>query len=188
MCRHPISLRYPAIELLTAALFTTGAMHFGIHWSLPAFLVLFAGLVALACTDLEHFLLPVRIVYPVLGLLAGLLFLAAAATGEWRHLLTAVACAALWFGAFFAINAINPRLLGFGDVRLVLIVGLGLGWLGVRFVFVGLFISSFLGALIGIVLIAIKRVDRAKPIPYGVFLALGTVIAIYLTPLIPARF
>lgn len=187
-CHTTISLRYPAIELLTAALFAGAAIHFGFDWSLPAVLVLFAGLIALACIDLEHYLLPLRIVYPVLGLLCGLLLLAAAVTGDWGHLLSAVVCAVVWFGVFFGIHALNPRLLGFGDVRLVLVIGFGLGWLGVRFVLVGLIASSFLGALAGLTMIAIKRGDRNTPIPYGVFLALGTILSVFVTPLVPGRF
>ena len=176
---QPISARYPFVEFCCAALFVGAALRFGWDWALPAFLVLLAGLLVLACTDLEHFLLPVRIVYPLLAGVAGLLILAAAATGHWHRLIIAVICAAASFGFFFAINFVNPRWLAFGDVRLSAVIGLGLGWLGAGYVLLGFFLANLLGAAIGIGLIATKRMDRKSHIPFGVFLALGTAVTVF---------
>ena len=68
-CRHcgvGISARYPAVELLTGLLFAAvGARFADDSWVLPAYLVFTAGLVALSVIDLEHFLLPNRVLYPV---------------------------------------------------------------------------------------------------------------------------
>lgn len=178
-CREPISARYPLVELLTASIFAAAALRFGWDWALPAFLVLLGGLLVLAFTDLEHFLLPVRIVYPVLAGVAGLLVLAAAATGHWHRLIIAAICAAASFGFFFLINFINPRWLAFGDVRLSLVIGLGLGWLGVGYVLLGFFLANLLGAVVGFALIATKRMDRKSHIPFGVFLALGAAVAVF---------
>ena len=181
-CRSPISIRYPLVEAATAALFAGAALRFGLDWALPAYLVLLAGLLALACTDLDQLVLPKRIVYPVLGLVGALLLLAAGVTGHWHDLFVAACCAAGWFAAFFALNAASPRALGFGDVRLAPLLGLGLGWLGVRFVLLGFFAANLLGAVVGIGLIASKRIRRDSPIPYGVFLALGTGLAVFAGP------
>ena len=126
-------MRYPLIEAATAGLFAGVAARIGFSWTLPAYLVLAAGLLALACTDIEHLLLPKRIVYPVLGLV-GTLLLAAA------------------------------------------------GWLGVRYVLLGFFAANLIGAVIGIALIASKRMSRQQQIPYGVFLAVGTLLAIFAGP------
>jgi leader peptidase (prepilin peptidase) / N-methyltransferase len=181
-CRSSISARYPLIEATTAGLFAGMAARFGFSWSLPAYLVLAAGLLALACIDLEHLLLPKRIVYPVLILVTALLVVAAAATHRWHALLVAGLCAIVWFIVFFAMNAISPRVLGFGDVRLAPVLGLALGWLGVRYVLLGFFAANLIGAVIGIALIATKQMSRQQQIPYGVFLALGTLLAIYAGP------
>ena len=62
-CHSPISARYPLVELGNAALFAAAAARLGFNWDLPAFLVLFAGLLALACIDLELLILPKLIVY-----------------------------------------------------------------------------------------------------------------------------
>jgi len=181
-------VRYPLVELAGGALFAGAAARLGYSWDLPAFLVLLAGLLALAGIDLEHLLLPKRLVYSTLGLVAGLLTLAAAIDGQWHRLLIAAICAVGWFIAFFALNAISPRLLGFGDVRLALVLGLGLGWLGVRYVILGFFAANLIGAVIGVALIATKRIQSDQPVPYGVFLALGTALAVFAGPEILAPF
>ena len=181
-CHLPISARYPLVELACAGLFAGTAARFGFDWALPAFLVLLAGLLALACTDLEHLVLPKRIVYPTLALVGVLLLLAAAVTDRWHNLLVAGLSAIAWFVVFFALNALSPRLLGFGDVRLAPLLGLALGWLGVRYVLLGFFAANVIGAVVGIALIATKRISRRQQIPFGVFLALGTALAIFAGP------
>jgi leader peptidase (prepilin peptidase) / N-methyltransferase len=178
-CQAPISIRYPLVELMTGVLFAGAALRLGYSWSLAPIQVLLAGLLALACTDLEHFLLPVRIVYPLLVGVGALLILAAAATGQWHRLFVAVICAVASFCFFFAINFVNPRWLAFGDVRLSPVIGLGLGWLGPGYALLGFFLANVFGAIVGIGLIAAKVMDRKSHIPFGVFLALGAAAAVF---------
>jgi len=187
-CHEPISVRYPLVELAGAALFAGAAARLGYNWDLPAFLVLLAGLLALSWIDIEHLLLPKRIVYPTLITVAALLVLDVLATGQWHRLLIASLCGAAWFAVFFALNALSPRLLGFGDVRLAPVLGLALGWLGLRYVLLGFFTANFVGAVIGVSLIVAKRIRRDQQIPYGVFLALGTAIALFAGPELLAPF
>jgi leader peptidase (prepilin peptidase)/N-methyltransferase len=181
-CRSPISVRYVLVELTGGLLFAGAADRLGFNWDLPAMLVLLASLLALACIDLEHMLLPKRVVYPSLLMVGGLLVLAAVMTGEWDRLLVAGICAAVWFSVFFIMNFISPRALGFGDVRLAAVLGLGLGWLGWRYVVLGFFSANFIGVVIGMTLIATKRMSRHQQIPYGVFLAMGAALAIFAGP------
>jgi leader peptidase (prepilin peptidase) / N-methyltransferase len=181
-CHSHISMRYPLVELASAGLFAGTAARFGFDWSLPAFLALFSGLLSLACIDLERYVLPKKIVYSVLGLVSILLFLAAAATGRWHDLAVAVISGAAWFAIFFALNASNPRLLGFGDVRLAPVLGMALGWLGVRYVVLGFFAANLIGLVVASSLIASKRIGRRQRLPYGVFLVLGTALAVFAGP------
>jgi leader peptidase (prepilin peptidase) / N-methyltransferase len=178
-CRAGISPRYILVEAFTALLFVGAAFRFGAHWDLPAFLVVLAGLLALAFTDLEHFLLPIRIVYPVLFMEAALLVLAAATTGQWSRLGVAAATGAVATALFYGIHFLNSKWMGFGDVRLSGVIGLALGWLGAGIALLGFFLGFLLGALVGVALILAKRIDPKSHIPFGVFLALGAFIAVY---------
>jgi leader peptidase (prepilin peptidase)/N-methyltransferase len=178
-CHNPISKRYPLVELACAALFGGAAAKFGFNWDLPAFLVLLASLLALASIDFERMLLPKLIVWPSVALVGTLLVLASALDHRWHDLLVAGICAAAWFLLFFALNFASPRYLGFGDVRLAPLLGLSLGWLGWEYVLLGFFVANLAGALVGVTLIAMKRMKRDQQIPYGVFLAFGTAFAIF---------
>jgi leader peptidase (prepilin peptidase)/N-methyltransferase len=175
-------MRYPLVELACGALFAGTAARFGRQWDLPAFLALFAGLLALSCIDVERMILPKKIVYPLTILVAALLLLAAAMAGKWHSLLIGVICGAAWFAVFLAMNLASPRILGFGDVRLSFVLGLSLGWLGVSYVLLGFFAANLIGAVVGIVLIATKRMDRQNQVPYGVFLAAGCAVAVFAGP------
>jgi leader peptidase (prepilin peptidase)/N-methyltransferase len=178
-CGEPISARYPLVELLTGVLFGAVAARFAHQaWPLPAFLVLTAGLVALSGIDIDHHRLPNKVVYPTLFAMAPLLVLAAAETGGWNHLLRAVLGGVIAFVILFGIHVVQPRGMGFGDVRLAGVIGAGLGWLSLGHVFVGLFLAFLTSAVIGIALIASGIKSRKDRIPFGPYLALGCVLAV----------
>jgi leader peptidase (prepilin peptidase)/N-methyltransferase len=177
-CLTSISVRYPAIEALTGALFALIAVRLGASWSLLPELAFVAGLIALASVDLERLLLPRAILYPTLALVAAGSVVAAAATGRWERLGVAALCGAAAFAFFFLVQSARPRWMGFGDVRLAALIGLALGWLGPWYVLVGLMAANLAGALIGLGLVAAGRATRATALPYGVFLAVGSLFAL----------
>jgi leader peptidase (prepilin peptidase)/N-methyltransferase len=146
-CHAPISLRYPAVEALVGALFAGVGLRFGISWTGVGEAALAAGLVVLAFIDLEHLLLPKKIVYATLTVVA-VVFVAGAATGtQWHRLLVAAISAVVPWALFFVINFVSPRAMGFGDVRLALLIGFGLGWLGAGYAFLGFIVASVLGSV-----------------------------------------
>ena len=177
-CASPISARYPVVEALTAGIFVLIAARFGPSWSLPGELAFAAGLLALAAVDLERYLLPRAILYPTAGIVAAALVVAAGAQGQWRRLGIAVACSAVCFALFFAINFVRPAWMGFGDVRLAALIGFAVGWLGAWYVVVAFFAANLAGALVGIGLMAAGRAGRRTALPYGVFLAAGSLFAV----------
>jgi leader peptidase (prepilin peptidase)/N-methyltransferase len=181
-CGAPISWQYPVVELLTAGLFAGVAGRFGYNWAVPAYLALFAGLVALSWIDVERMVLPKAIVYPVSILVAVLLLIPAGVYGAWHSYWVAWAFAGGWFLLFYLMWFASPRLLGFGDVRLAPVLGLSLGWLGWRYVVLGFFAANLIGAVIGIGMVVASKADRQSRVPYGVFLALGTAVAVFAGP------
>ncbi len=173
-CGASISVRYPLIELVTGVLFAAVGARFAHSWALPAFLVLTAGLVVLSVIDLEHYLLPNRIVYPVGFAGVPLLLFAAGLDHDWGAFGRALAGAAIAFACFFLLHVLVPNGMGFGDVRLSAILGGFLGWLGWSEIAAGLFAGFLYGALVGVVLIVTGARKRRQHIPFGPFLAAGT--------------
>jgi len=181
-CRHcgnRISVRYPLVELLTAALWVGLAQRFGATWELPPYLVLAAGLVALSLIDLDHFLLPNRVLYPTGFLMAGLFVIPALVDSQGNDYARGVFGGAAAFAVFFVIHVVSPRGMGFGDVRLSFVLGFALGWLSWGHVYLGLFLGFLLGAVVGTLLIAVGVRTRKDHVPFGPFLAAGAMVAIY---------
>lgn len=108
-CGEPISVRYPLVELLTGVLFVTAGLRFGYDWVLPAYLVFFASLVAITFIDLEHYIIPNRVLYPTLFIALPLLVLAAAQQDQWHNLEQALIGAAGAWAFFLVLHLISPR-------------------------------------------------------------------------------
>jgi leader peptidase (prepilin peptidase)/N-methyltransferase len=162
----------------TGLLFGAIAARIGADWELPAYLVLAGALVTLSVIDLRSFLLPNRIVFPLTGVSVVLLGLAGLAGGDGSTFLRALGGGAAAFAFFFVLHVVSPRSMGFGDVKLSFTLGLFLGWLGWGYVFVGLFLGFLYGAVIGVALIAFRLRTRKDHVPFGPFLAAGTLTAI----------
>ena len=181
-CGTAISPRYPLVELGTAVAFGLVAWRIGPHPQLAAYLVCSASLLALALIDVEHLRLPTRIVYPASAAVIALLLAASALLDQWHRIVVGGICAIAWLILFGAINLVSPRALGRGDVRLAPLLGFALGWLSVGAVVIGFFVANLVGSVVGVALLALHRLERRQPIPYGVFLAIGAGVAILFTP------
>ena len=177
-CGARISVRYPLVELGTAVLFVAAAVRLGATWQLPAFCVFFASLLAISVIDLDHYIIPNRVIYPTLAVTIPLLVVAAAADGSWDHLRNAAIGGVAGFAVLLAIHVAVPRGMGFGDVRLAGVIGMMLGWLGLRYLFLGLFLAFLLSSVIGVALIAARLRSRKDAVPFGPFMALGAVLAV----------
>ena len=177
-CKNPIPVRYPLVEAGCGVLFLVVAARFGASWELPAYLVLTAALLAISIIDLEHFIVPDRITAPLTVSALALLGLAALAEGDgWRFGRTLLGGVA-FFAFLLLLNILYPKGMGMGDVKLAFSLGLYLGWLGWGQVFLGGFLAFLLGAVVGVALIAMKIKSRKDFVPFGPFLALGTMLTI----------
>ncbi len=166
------------IAILCGALCGAVAAEYDDTWVLPAYIVVTITLVVLAVIDLEHFLLPNRIVYPLAFVSIALFALAAVGDDNWDAYTRGLLAGAIAFVIFFVLHMVSPRGMGFGDVKLSFVLGLSLGWLGWGEVFVGLFLGFLYGAFIGLALIITRIRARDQALPFGPFLAAGTMTAI----------
>lgn len=179
-CKTRIPVRYPLIEAGTGLLFGLTAWKLGLNPAAVVFAAFFWGLVVLTVIDLDHKLLPNRIVYPMF--VAGWLGLTVDALIRDRFgLLADAAIGALIFGGFFLLIAlIVPAGMGGGDVKLAFVLGTFLGYVGgPGVVLVGMFLSFLVGGVLGIAVMALGKGGRKTQIPFGPFLALGTALGIF---------
>ena len=168
-CQESIALRYPAVELVTGILFVACAWRFGLTLDAAVAAFFCAALVAVSATDLEHRIIPNRVVVPA----AAVVLLAQTAlhpSVEW--LIAGFGASAFLLAAALAY----PKGMGMGDVKLALLLGAMLG----RTLPVALMIGMLAGLLPSIVLVARHGVQARKMgIPFAPFLALGAVVALF---------
>jgi leader peptidase (prepilin peptidase) / N-methyltransferase len=168
-CGSRIGLRYPAVELVTGLLVAGCVLAFGVTLEALVAASFCAALVAVSATDVEHLIIPDRIVLPAAAaiLLARTLL---EPSPEWA--LAALGCALFLFLAVLAY----PAGMGMGDVKLALLLGAGLGRFGPVALAVGMLAALLPAAFL---LARHGSAGRKMAIPCGPFLALGGVVALF---------
>jgi leader peptidase (prepilin peptidase)/N-methyltransferase len=171
-CRHcgeTISARYPAVELLTAVCFIAVVLAQGISADLIALIPFTAVLIAVTFIDLEHKIVPNKIMGP--AAIYGLVTAVAFRTDMLPELLIAGAGA---FVFFLVAALIHPKGMGMGDVKLAGVMGLYLG----KLVIPALFIAFLVGAVVGVVLVMRHGMrSRKVGVPFAPFMALGAFVS-----------
>jgi len=202
-CGARISWRYPLLEFGTAILFLGLLWRFGFSWTLMAVVPFLCMLVALIFIDLEHMILPDIITLP--GALAGLLLsvwqdpvfyfdpllvdlVSKAVPVAWQDRAVAVCGSLLGLliggGLLWLVAEVYYRLrkmegLGFGDVKMMAMVGTFLGW---KYTLLTIFLGSFSGAILGMLYIRIRKLDLRHQLPFGVFLGLAAIVVLLFGP------
>ncbi len=176
--RAPTRIRPLVLGLVLGAAWSVLAATVGLHAQLPADIVLAAVLVVAAAVDLERLIIPTTVVYAGLTVVGAALVAASAVDGRWAALGGAVAAGAVAFAVFFAVHAAVPHGMGFGDVRLAALVGLGTGWTTPASAFAAFLAAFVLGAVGGVVLMAVTGQGRRAKVPFGPFLAAGAFVAL----------
>ena len=174
-CKAKISARYPFVELTTGVLSAWVAWHFGFGAPAACALLVTWALIALTGIDIDHQLLPDNITLPLLW--AGLL--AAVAVGPMPSAALPVSpkdaiigasagYVSLWL-VFHAFKLVTGKEgMGYGDFKLFAALGAWLGWKVLPLVIV---LSAATGAMLGILMIALRSRDRRAPMPFGPYLA-----------------
>ena len=200
-CKEPIAWRYPAVELLTALVFVLVYWQIGFTPYLPVALAFVAAMISLIFIDAEHMILPNVITYPmfVIALIVRIafpIFLMGNYFSDTTYgpisslhgypawvvsLAGALFGALIGGGSLWLVGAIWKLLrgvdaMGLGDVKLLLGIGALLGW---RLTVLTIFIGAFTGAIAGIAVVSRQKdKDLQTQIPFGIFLGIGSIVAL----------
>ncbi len=181
-CRHcgnPIGKEPLIIEIATATIFVLFGIKLGANAVLPAFWILGAALVALVWIDLREQRLPREITYTAFALSSIVIVGAALYNDEPERIWQSALGAGIALAIMGLIYLASRGGMGDGDVRLAPLLGLHLGYLNPGIVPVGLFWGFLLGAVVGVAMMAVSKAGRKTALPFGPFLAAGTVIAVF---------
>lgn len=169
-CSHSISIRYPAVELITALLSLVVAYTYGATELALLYLVMTWVLIALTFIDIDHMLLPDQLTLPLLWLA-----LIASVMGITLPTNEAIIGAAFGYLSLWSVFWLFKLLtgkegMGYGDFKLLAVFGALLGWQSLLSI---ILLSSVVGAIIGIIQLSIQGKNKATPIPFGPYLAIA---------------
>ncbi len=175
-CRKPISFQYPLVEGMTAIGSFLLFLRYGPSWSYVFYFSFVAALIVATAIDLYHQIIPDVISIPGIGV--GLLGSLVVPRITFLNSLTGIL---LGGGTLFVIGTVYQWLfkregMGGGDVKLLAMIGAFLGW---EAVILTILLSSLIGSVIGIIIMVIKGKDFKYAIPFGPFLSLGAVTALF---------
>jgi leader peptidase (prepilin peptidase)/N-methyltransferase len=162
-CDERIGAAEPVVEAVTALSVLVAVLEFGDSWVVLPFLIFYPTLVAVTVVDLFHYRIPDRITFPAFGLCLALIAGVSVGYGEPGAIGWALAGAAIFFVGLFVPHMVSPAGMGFGDVKLALLLGLHIGWISgstltiVRLVLFTLIIASVIGVVVGLSLGALRR-------------------------------
>ena len=134
--------------------------------------------VVLAQVDLAVHRLPDRVTVPAYAAVATALVVDGLALGTWAALLRAALAGAAAFGLATGAAVLSPRGLGFGDVKLLGLLGLVLGWVGWGALLAGVFLGLVTGAAASVTLVAAGRAGWRTALPFGPPLLVGAAVAL----------
>ncbi|MBI5213462.1 MAG: prepilin peptidase [Nitrospirae bacterium] len=195
-CGERISIRYPAVELLNGILYWFVFTTFGMGWHLPFLFAFASAMIVIALIDLDFQVIPDVITLP--GIIIGLFSASFLLPDPFVSILQYSNTPSLQFpitpllpvvgfkssiiglllggGLFYLIAVLSRGGMGGGDIKMMAMVGAFMGW---KAVFLTTFIGSLTGSIVGISLMVFKGKGRKTKIPFGPFLALGSVITLF---------
>ncbi|UCG78985.1 MAG: prepilin peptidase [Nitrospirota bacterium] len=178
-CNEGISIRYPLVEALNAGLYVLTLWRFGPHFHTVIYMVFISAMIVITFIDLDFQIIPDVITIPGVALGAILaLFVLVDPYDRTSQLgiINSGSGIIAGGGVFYAIAVLSKGGMGGGDIKMMGMVGSFLGWKGV---IMTTFIGSFIGAIMGIILMVFMGKGRKAKIPFGPFLALGSLISLF---------
>jgi leader peptidase (prepilin peptidase) / N-methyltransferase len=170
-CKAPVSFLYPAVELATGLLFVLAPLLMG--WTLELIIAwtLISLMVIVFVSDIKYMIIPdkVLLVFAVIFLLERIFL---PLSPWWDSLLGAAA----GFFLLLFIAVISKGGMGGGDIKLFAVIGLALG---TKLVLLTFFFATIFGAVFGLAGMLIGKVEKGKPIPFGPYIALGSITAYF---------
>ena len=175
-CKAKISARYPLVEAITGALLGAVAYKYGYSYTTLFAWIFTLALIALTFIDFDTQLLPDDITLPLLWL--GLLFNLNSGFSDLKSaVIGAILGYLILWSVYWLFKLVTGKEgMGYGDFKLLAAIGAWFGWQIIPAV---ILLSSVVGAVIGIALIAFKGKGRNTAIPFGPFLALGGIAALF---------
>ncbi len=171
-CSAPISLRYPLVELTTAVLFALLAERGFPPRELCIYLAFCSALIVITFIDIRYLIIPDAISIPSILVAPGLAYVAGHLSVTDSLIGIAGGGGLLWLFAWLYEISRKQEGMGFGDVKLLAMIGGVEGWQGAFF---SIFAGALAGSLVGISLLAARRGKRDTAIPFGPFLAFGAI-------------
>lgn len=175
LVHRPAAARFWVVPILAAAVLTAVGIAVPQEASLGrgALLIIAAVAPFLAAVDWREHRLPDRLVLPAAAACVAVLLIAAVVEQQWARFGAALLCAAGAVVFFFVLFVLAPSQMGFGDVKLMLSLGLMLGWHGPAAVVFGVMVGLISGLLFGLVQILLRRADRKSHLALGPHLLIG---------------
>jgi leader peptidase (prepilin peptidase)/N-methyltransferase len=172
-CSTRISIRYPIVEAITMVVFLLHWYVWGPQLILIPRLLFACALIVLFAIDLEHQILPNVITLP--GIVAGVLFSLFLPPGLMASLAgVAVGGGVLWLIAEVWMRLRGVEAMGFGDVKMLAMIG---AFLGLKLVILTFVLSSLIGGVVGAIVIASRRGELSTAVPFGTMLAAAALVA-----------
>ncbi|MFZ0612152.1 MAG: prepilin peptidase [Desulfobacterales bacterium] len=178
-CRAPISIRYPLIELLTGTLALGLFLKYGASIDALIYFAFACVLIVITFIDIDHRIIPDRISLP--GIFVFFMSALALPSMNWLEALLGIVIGG---GSLFLVALVYHLLtrkegMGGGDIKLLAMIGALIGWKGVLFT---IFVSSAVGTLTGLAIMAATRQNMKLAVPFGPFLSIGALVYVFVGP------
>lgn len=179
-CGERISLRYPFVELLNGLLYLFAYMHYGLNYHLFFIFIFLSVMIVITFIDIDYQIIPDSITLPgiLIGIFTGTFFMPDPFASNSSIIGFRDSFLGFLIGGilFYLIAIISRGGMGGGDIKMMAMIGAFLGW---KSVFLTTFIGSLFGSILGIFLMIMKGKGRKTKIPFGPFLAFGSIVTLF---------